>query len=105
EGLDRKLVLSYHAHWTFAIGTLPALRRAGVLSVLGVVHGPNVHLADLGLVAAYTGTETMDTSTSCTDLMVEVRPTFPSCTLELAARSSTLAFTHGFPSFVNTPLL
>jgi hypothetical protein len=35
EGLDRKLVLSYHARWTFAVEILPALRRAGVLSVLG----------------------------------------------------------------------
>ncbi|KAJ7150463.1 hypothetical protein C8R43DRAFT_1005905 [Mycena crocata] len=101
EGLDRKLVVSYYARWAFATRLAPALERAAakgeaasVMSVLGAGHGPAVDLEDLGLERGYSGKASMDACATYTDLMVE----------ELAVRHPTVAFTHTFPGFVNTPL-
>ncbi|KAJ7117251.1 hypothetical protein C8R43DRAFT_1037769 [Mycena crocata] len=101
EGLDRKFVVSYYARWAFATGLAPALERAAekgeaasVMSVLGAGQGPAVDLEDLGLERGYSGKAAMDACATYTDLMVE----------EFAVRHPTIAFTHTFPGFVNSPL-
>ncbi|KAJ7777571.1 NAD-P-binding protein [Mycena maculata] len=101
EGLDRKLVLSYYARAAFLVGLLPSLEAAraagepgGFLSVLGAGHGPRVDLQDLGLEKNYTAKAGMDASATYTDLMIE----------ELASRHPSVALTHIFPGFVDTPL-
>ncbi|KAJ7513064.1 NAD(P)-binding protein [Mycena galericulata] len=101
EGLDRKLVLSYYARAAFIAGLLPALsaaRAAGepanALSVLAAGLGPAVDLQNLGLERGYSGKAAMDASATYTELMVE----------ELASRHPTIAFTHVYPGFVDTPL-
>ncbi|KAJ7158996.1 hypothetical protein C8R43DRAFT_1105504 [Mycena crocata] len=101
EGLDNKMVLSYYARWLFGTGLAPALERAAsmgeaasVMSVLAAGNGPKVDLEDLGLERGYTGKGSNDACITYTDLMVE----------ELAARHPTIAFTHTFPGFVDTPI-
>ncbi|KAJ7055820.1 hypothetical protein C8F01DRAFT_446878, partial [Mycena amicta] len=101
EGLDLKMALTYYARSALVNGLLPALRaardageEASVLSVLGAGHGHKVDLSDLGLVKGFTGINAMDACATYTDLIFE----------EFSARNPSIAFTHTFPGFVDTPL-
>ncbi|KAF7320604.1 hypothetical protein HMN09_00145000 [Mycena chlorophos] len=101
EGLDSKMALTYYSRAALVMGLLPALRNAAaqgeaasVLSVLGAGHGHKVDLDDLGLEKGFTGMKSMDACATYTDLFYE----------ELSAQNPTIAFTHTFPGFVDTPL-
>ncbi|KAJ6614549.1 hypothetical protein B0H10DRAFT_1950531 [Mycena sp. CBHHK59/15] len=101
EGLDRKIVLSYYARWSFIKDLVPPLieareagEDAGVMSVLAAGEGPKVGLNDLGLVNNYSATGAMNACATYNDLMVE----------EFASRYPSIAFTHSFPGLVNSPL-
>ncbi|KAJ7642234.1 NAD-P-binding protein [Roridomyces roridus] len=101
EGLDIKLAVTYYARAVLMIKLLPALEAAAkagqpasVVNVLAAGQGSTVELGNLGLKDGYTGQRALGESVTYVDLLHA----------ELSAQHPTLAFTHTYPGFIDTPI-
>ncbi|KAJ7616122.1 NAD-P-binding protein [Roridomyces roridus] len=101
EGLDLKLAVTYYARAVSMVKLLPALEAAAkagqpasVLNVLAAGHGSTIELGNLGLKDGYTGMRSMQECVTYVNLLH----------VELSAHHPTLAFTHTYPGFIDTPI-